>query len=141
MPSTEFACLHKVKKELKLLQKLYTLYDAVMVSINGYYDVLWAELDIVKINTELLDFQARYVDLFYYVLVRAFCLAACLVLSCVIIGRSLYRAVRQCHNDRTGGGAFRMGGGVHDSYIFPVRTGGIFYFPWHRHQVEGTDSL
>ena len=85
MPSTEFACLHKVKKELKLLQKLYTLYDAVMVSINGYYDVLWAELDIVKINTELLDFQARQVNLFYLVLVRAFRLAACLVLSCLVL--------------------------------------------------------
>ena len=25
-------------------------------------------------------------------------------------------------------------------YTFPVRTGGIFYFPWHRHQIEGTDG-
>ena len=25
------------------------------------------------------------------------------------------------------------------SYTFPVQTGGIFYFPWHRHQIEGTD--
>ena len=83
MPSTDFACLHKVKKELNLLQKLYTLYDAVMVSINGYYDVLWAELEIEKINTELLEFQARYVDLFYYVSLRVFRLAACnkLILS------------------------------------------------------------
>ena len=23
----------------------------------------------------------------------------------------------------------------------PVRTGGIFYFPWHRHQIEGTDGF
>ena len=23
----------------------------------------------------------------------------------------------------------------------PVRTGGIFYFPWHRHQIEGTDTF
>ena len=22
------------------------------------------------------------------------------------------------------------------SYTFPVQTGGIFYFPWHRHQIE-----
>ena len=26
------------------------------------------------------------------------------------------------------------------SYTFPVQTGGIFYFPWHRHQIEGTSS-
>ena len=26
-----------------------------------------------------------------------------------------------------------MGGGVHELHI-PVRTGGIFYFLWHRHQ-------
>ena len=32
----------------------------------------------------------------------------------------------------------RDGSGVHDSYTFPVQTGGIFYFPWHRHQIEGT---
>ena len=22
-----------------------------------------------------------------------------------------------------------------------MRTGGIFYFPWHRHQIEGTDGF
>ena len=35
-------------------------------------------------------------------------------MSCVIIGRALYRAVRQCQNGRTGGGGGRVGGGVHD---------------------------
>ena len=24
------------------------------------------------------------------------------------------------------------------SHTLPVQTGGIFYFPWHRHQIEGT---
>ena len=23
----------------------------------------------------------------------------------------------------------------------PVQTGGVFYFPWHRHQIEGTDGF
>ena len=69
-----------------------------------------------------------------------------MVLSCVIIGRALYRAVRQCNNGRTGGSLeesrFRVGGGVHDSYTFQCGlTGGIFYFPRHRHQIEGTDSF
>ena len=59
------------------------------------------------------------------------------LLSCVIIGRALYRAVRQCHN----GERFREGGGVHDSYTFPVQTGGNFYIPWHRHHIEGTDGF
>ena len=27
------------------------------------------------------------------------------------------------------------------SYTFPVQTGGIFYFPWHRHQIEVTDGF
>ena len=30
-----------------------------MDSIDGYYDILWAEVDIEKINTELLDFQNK----------------------------------------------------------------------------------
>ena len=44
------------------------------------------------------------------------------------------------HNGTLGVGEFRVGGGVHDSYTL-VRTGGIFYFPWHRHQIEGTDGF
>lgn len=46
-------------KELGLLQKLYGLYDSVMGKINGYYDILWTEVDIEKINAELLEFQNR----------------------------------------------------------------------------------
>ena len=58
---TDYPCLTRVKKELNLLQKLYGLYNAVMVSINGYFDILWTEVDIEKINNDLLDFQNRYV--------------------------------------------------------------------------------
>ena len=32
-----------------------------------------------------------------------------------------------------------MGGGVHDSYTF--QCGEIFYFHWHRHQIQGTDGF
>ncbi|XP_059501668.1 dynein axonemal heavy chain 8-like [Stegostoma tigrinum] len=59
LPVQDYEILQKNKKELSLLQKLYSLYDAVMNNINGYYDVLWTELDIEKINAELLDFQNR----------------------------------------------------------------------------------
>ncbi|XP_078482966.1 dynein axonemal heavy chain 8 [Ciona intestinalis] len=56
---TEYPALQRSKKELNLLQKLYGLYNAVMKSINGYFDILWSEVDIDKINQELLDFQNR----------------------------------------------------------------------------------
>ncbi|KAK7945226.1 hypothetical protein WMY93_000954 [Mugilogobius chulae] len=59
LPVTDYECLHKKKKELDLLQKLYGLYDAVMNKINGYYSILWTKVDIEKINSELLDFQNR----------------------------------------------------------------------------------
>ncbi|XP_078399005.1 dynein axonemal heavy chain 8-like [Cetorhinus maximus] len=59
LPIQDYEILQKNKKELGLLQKLYSLYDAVMNNINGYYDVLWTELDIEKINAELSEFQNR----------------------------------------------------------------------------------
>ncbi|XP_055492119.1 LOW QUALITY PROTEIN: dynein axonemal heavy chain 8-like [Leucoraja erinacea] len=59
LPIQDYEILQKNKKELNLLQKLYGLYDAVMNNINGYYDLLWVEVDIEKINAELLDFQNR----------------------------------------------------------------------------------
>ncbi|XP_040553568.1 dynein axonemal heavy chain 8 isoform X1 [Gallus gallus] len=59
LPVTDYEVLHKVRKELAFLQKLYGLYDAVINSINGYYEILWTDVDIEKINAELLDFQNR----------------------------------------------------------------------------------
>ncbi|XP_062284222.1 dynein axonemal heavy chain 8-like [Scomber scombrus] len=59
LPVTEYECLQKKKKELDLLQKLYGLYNAVMGKISGYYSILWTDVDIEKINSELLDFQNR----------------------------------------------------------------------------------
>ncbi|NXF67302.1 DYH8 protein, partial [Ciccaba nigrolineata] len=59
LPVTDYEVLHKIRKELSLLQKLYGLYDAAINSINGYYEILWADVDIKKINAELLDFQNR----------------------------------------------------------------------------------
>ncbi|XP_064365601.1 dynein axonemal heavy chain 8 [Dromaius novaehollandiae] len=59
LPVTDYEVLHKVRKELGLLQKLYGLYDTVMNNISGYYEILWTDVDIEKINAELLDFQNR----------------------------------------------------------------------------------
>uniref|UniRef100_H3AFE6 Dynein axonemal heavy chain 5 n=1 Tax=Latimeria chalumnae TaxID=7897 RepID=H3AFE6_LATCH len=59
LPVTEYPDLQRIKRELTLLQKLYGLYNSVIDSIIGYYEILWSELDIEKINSELLDFQNR----------------------------------------------------------------------------------
>uniref|UniRef100_A0AAQ4Q6E3 AAA+ ATPase domain-containing protein n=1 Tax=Gasterosteus aculeatus aculeatus TaxID=481459 RepID=A0AAQ4Q6E3_GASAC len=58
LPVTNFDSLEN-KKWLELLQKLYSLYDAVMSKISGYFGILWTNLDIEKINGELLEFQNR----------------------------------------------------------------------------------
>lgn len=59
LSTTDYPGLVKIRKELNLLQKLYSLFSAVMVSINGYFDILWTEVDIDKINGELADLQNR----------------------------------------------------------------------------------
>ena len=59
---TDYPGLTKIKKELNLLQKLYMLYNSVMESIDGYFDILWVDVDIEKINQELTDFQHRYIQ-------------------------------------------------------------------------------
>ncbi|XP_076466904.1 dynein axonemal heavy chain 5-like [Babylonia areolata] len=59
LPVTDYPDLFRIKKELNLLQKLYQLYNAVLENVNGYYDIPWAEIDIEKINQELIDFQNR----------------------------------------------------------------------------------
>lgn len=59
LPVTQYEDLVRIKKEFNLLQKLYGLYNMVMDSISGYYDILWAEVDIDKINNELIDFQNK----------------------------------------------------------------------------------
>lgn len=56
----EYPDLQRIKRELSLLSKLYSLYNSVIDSVTGYYDILWADLNIEKINTELQDFQNRY---------------------------------------------------------------------------------
>ena len=59
LQQTDYPKLASIRKELNLLQKLYNLYNTVMDSVDGYYDVLWSEVDTEKINLELLDFQTK----------------------------------------------------------------------------------
>lgn len=49
----------KNRKELNLLQKLYSLYNSVLETVNGYYDMLWSDVNIEKINAELAEFQNK----------------------------------------------------------------------------------
>ena len=59
LSNTPYPALVRIKKELNLLQKLYGLYNTVMIKINGYFDILWVDVDIDAINNELLEFQNR----------------------------------------------------------------------------------
>lgn len=59
LPVSDYPKLGQIKKELNLLQKLYSLYNNVLETVHGYYDILWADINIEKINNELLEFQNK----------------------------------------------------------------------------------
>ncbi|XP_078222058.1 dynein axonemal heavy chain 5 isoform X3 [Callithrix jacchus] len=59
LPVTQYPQLLEIKKQLNLLQKIYTLYNSVIETVNSYYDILWSEVNVEKINNELLEFQNR----------------------------------------------------------------------------------
>ncbi|KAJ7420669.1 dynein heavy chain 5, axonemal-like protein [Willisornis vidua] len=59
LPITEYPELQKIKRELSLLQKLYSLYNTVTASVDGYNEMLWNDINIEKITNELLDFQNK----------------------------------------------------------------------------------
>ncbi|KAM9098289.1 dynein axonemal heavy chain 5 [Sarcophilus harrisii] len=59
LPVTQYPQLLEIKKQLNLLQKIYTLYNSVINTVNGYYDMLWSEVNTEKINNDLLEFQNR----------------------------------------------------------------------------------
>lgn len=61
LPITSYAELHEIRKQLALLQKLYGLYNNVISTVNGYYDLLWVDVNIEKINEELYEFQNRFI--------------------------------------------------------------------------------
>ena len=54
---TDFPQLEKIKKDLTLLQRLYTLYNRVLDTVSSYYDIAWVDVNTDKINQELSDFQ------------------------------------------------------------------------------------
>ena len=56
---SEYPQLQNIKKELNLLTKLYSLYNDVTKSVQGYYDIKWTDVDTEAINAELLNFGNR----------------------------------------------------------------------------------
>lgn len=69
----DYPILHKRKKEFNLLNKLYGLYLQVNHSIDGYYDLLWTDVDTEVIMTELQEFQNRCASIKkYYSFMRIF---------------------------------------------------------------------
>ena len=59
LPVTPFPTLTKIKKELKLLQNLYSLYNDVLDKRQGYNETLWSEIELDKINNDMTDFQNK----------------------------------------------------------------------------------
>ncbi|XP_041975311.1 dynein axonemal heavy chain 8 [Aricia agestis] len=55
----DYPILHQKRKEFNLLNKLYSLYLAVMNSIDGYFDTPWVEINIEQIISQLQDFDIR----------------------------------------------------------------------------------
>uniref|UniRef100_A0A1B6CZR9 AAA+ ATPase domain-containing protein n=2 Tax=Clastoptera arizonana TaxID=38151 RepID=A0A1B6CZR9_9HEMI len=59
MVVNEYPILIERKKQFNLLQKLYGLYLLVNQAIDGYFEMVWSEVDIEAIMAELTDFQNR----------------------------------------------------------------------------------
>ncbi|KAF5272454.1 hypothetical protein FQR65_LT04922 [Abscondita terminalis] len=59
LPPSDYPILHKRKKEFVLLNRLYGLYLQVNMTIDGYFDLLWSEVDIETMTAEITEFQNR----------------------------------------------------------------------------------
>lgn len=59
LPVTPFPSLIKIKKELKLLQNLYSLYNDVLEKKQSYNETLWNDINLEKINVDMADFQNK----------------------------------------------------------------------------------
>lgn len=55
----EYPELQQRKKDLNLLNKLYSLYLQVNATIDSYFDILWTDVDIEVIMNELTEFHNK----------------------------------------------------------------------------------
>ena len=111
MTITEYPNLQRIRKELSLLQKLYNLYNSVIDNVNGYYDILWQEIDIEKINNELLEYQNRYIEHWLSIFVANAFLSGLELISPIsslkstkmfkkcVFGKKLWESMGQCLKD------------------------------------------
>lgn len=59
LEKTVYPELEQVESELELLSELYELYTEVIMKVNGYEDIPWAEVEIEAITEELSSFKDR----------------------------------------------------------------------------------
>lgn len=59
LPLHKYPELVKTKKELELLDKLYTLYINVLQKVNGYNDILWCDLNFDAVCDEVSVFVSQ----------------------------------------------------------------------------------
>lgn len=61
LEKTEYIHLRAIKKQLNYLKRLYSLYNAVIKTMNMYYETNWKEFDINKITNEIQEFQSKHI--------------------------------------------------------------------------------
>lgn len=57
LPLTDYPILHLRKKDLNLLNKLYSLYLLVLKTIDGYFEIPWLDVCMEDIVAEVTEFQ------------------------------------------------------------------------------------
>jgi dynein heavy chain, axonemal len=61
LKATEYPRILELKNELNQLKRLYSLYDNIISSISGYYELLWIDINIENIKNEVVDLQTKQV--------------------------------------------------------------------------------
>uniref|UniRef100_A0AAV2L334 AAA+ ATPase domain-containing protein n=1 Tax=Knipowitschia caucasica TaxID=637954 RepID=A0AAV2L334_KNICA len=59
LPVTEYQELQRIRREMSLLSKLYSLYDCVSATVRSFHELQWTQVDPEQIQTELQDFHHR----------------------------------------------------------------------------------
>jgi dynein heavy chain len=59
LPETQYPELIKIEKDLGYLTKLYELYSDVTMTVNGFEDIVWADINIEEMTNVLGNFSNR----------------------------------------------------------------------------------